>query len=205
MSIRFPIAILVATSVTFGLFFVMQSLVTNQEVRLEESEPVRIIDVVQDIQEQQVRRMERTVEKPPEPEAPPPEIETPQTQVEGPGKINLSNARVSSNNANAMGDINLGAGADGDYLPLVLVQPQFPRRAQERGVSGYCTVSLTVLEDGTVDPNSIVLVEEDPKGYFFRESRKAAAKFKYKPKVVNGVAQKVEGVTYRFRFDLADD
>jgi len=205
MIARLSTAIVAASGVTFALFMLMQGLVAmKDEVKLDEEKRFRFVDVIQDIQEQPPQRLERKVEKPPEPEAPPPEINTPVASLDGPSKLNLAPAKLNAGGRGAMGDINLGAGADGDFLPLVVVQPQYPRRAQERGVEGYCTVSLTVLEDGTVDPNSIALVEEDPKGYFFRASKKAASKFKYKPRVVNGKPQKVHNVKYKFSFNLAD-
>ena len=100
--------------------------------------------------------------------------------------------------------VSLADVPDGDYLPLVRVQPQYPRRAQQRGIEGSITVSLTVNADGTVSADTIQVIDEDPKGYFVKAAKKAAAKFKYKPKMVNGVGQKVEGVIYKFSFNLAD-
>ncbi|WP_417451610.1 energy transducer TonB [Kordiimonas sp.] len=198
-------SLLAASAVTFGLFFLMNSLVAfNDDVRLDEDKQLRFIDVVEDINEQPPQRMERKVEKPPEVEAPPPEMETPQVDIEGPNKMNLSIGRANSGSGVDLGSIDLGPSQDGDYLPLVRVQPQYPRRAQERGIEGYVIVELTVAEDGTVPSESIVIIEADPKGYFERAASKAAEKFKYKPKVVNGKPQKVTGVKYRFSFDLAD-
>lgn len=198
-------SLIAASGVTFGLFFLMQSLVSfNDEVDLEEDRQLRFVDVVEDIDDQPPQRMERKVEKPPEVEAPPPEMETPQVEVDGPNKMNLSIGRANSGSGVDLGSIDLGPSQDGDYLPLVRVQPQYPRRAQERGIEGYVIVELTVNEDGTVPPESILIIEADPKGYFERAATKAAQKFKYKPKVVNGQPQKVTGVKYRFSFDLAD-
>lgn len=99
--------------------------------------------------------------------------------------------------------VGLDGHADGDYLPLVRVQPQYPRRAQERGVEGYAVVELTVSTDGSVPSHSVVVVEAEPAGYFEASSIKAAQKFKYKPKVVNGNAQTVTGVRYKFSFNMA--
>jgi len=205
MIARLATAFFAASGVTFGLFFLMQALVNfDQDVNIDDSKRLRFVSVVEDIDEQPPQRMERKVEKPPEVEAPPPEMETPTVDVQGPNKMNLSIGRANSGAGVDLGSIDLGPSQDGDYLPLVRVQPQYPRRAQERGIEGYVIVELTVNEDGTVPPESIIIIEADPKGYFERAATKAAEKFKYKPKVVNGQPQKVTGVKYRFSFDLAD-
>lgn len=206
MIARVATALVAASGVTFGLFLVMNFLVAGDgEVNLDEKEQRRFIDIVQDIEDQPPQRLEREVEKPPEVEAPPPEIDTPQLDIKGPDKLNLSIGRANAGAGVDLGSIDLGPSSDGDYLPLVRVQPQYPRRAQERGIEGYAIVELTVAADGTVPQESIVVIEAEPKGYFERESIRAAAKFKYKPKVVNGKGQEVTGVRYRFSFNLAKD
>jgi len=198
------IAFVVSSGVTFGLFYLMQALVAYKDVDLKEERTFRFVDVVEDIQDQPPRQMERKVEKPPEVETPPPEIESPTVDVQGPDTVNLSIGRSNAGAGVELGGLDLGPSSDGDYLPLVRVQPQYPRRAAERGVEGYVIVELTVAADGTVPPDSIVVLEAEPKGYFERAAKKAAQKFKYKPKVVNGVGQQVTGVMYRFTFDLED-
>jgi len=205
MIARIATSLAVAGVVTFGLFLVMHMLVAGDgEVNIEDNERRRFVDVVQDIEDQPPQRLERVVEKPPEVEAPPPEIDTPQVDMSGPDKLNLSIGRANTGAGVDLGSIDLGPSSDGDYMPLVRVQPQYPRRANERGIEGFVIVELTVAEDGTVPPESIVIIQAEPKGYFERAATKAAQKFKYKPKVVNGKPQKVTGVRYKFTFDLAD-
>jgi len=205
MIARVATALVAASGVTFGLFLVMNFLVAgNDEINIDDGDRIRFVDVVQDIEDQPPQRLERQVEKPPEVEAPPPEIDTPQVAMAGPDKLNLSIGRANTGAGVDLGSIDLGPSSDGDYLPLVRVQPQYPRRANERGIEGFVIVELTVAEDGTVPPESILIIQAEPKGYFERAATKAAQKFKYKPKVVNGKPQKVTGVRYKFTFDLAD-
>ena len=202
MIARVATSLVAASGVTFALFLLMNFLVASGEVVVSNEEPPRFIDIVQDIDDQPPQRIERQVEKPPEVEAPPPEIDTPQVDMSGPNKLNLSIGRANTAGGVDLGSIDLGPSSDGDYLPLVRVQPQYPRRANERGIEGYVVVELTVAEDGTVPLSSIVIIDAQPKGYFERAATKAAAKFKYKPKVVNGKPQAVTGVRYQFTFNL---
>ncbi len=92
---------------------------------------------------------------------------------------------------------------DGEYLPIVKVQPIYPRRAQERGIAGYVLMEFTVTETGAVaDP---VVIEADPPGYFERAAMRAVLKFKYKPKIVNGEPVRVAGVRNLITFELEDE
>jgi len=203
-SLRLYAAGPLAAVCTSGLFLVMQGLVGGDgEVIIDEAERPRFIDIVQDIDENPPVRLVREVEKPPEVEYPP-EIDTPQLETGDPDKINVSIARASPGDGVDIGDIDLGPSSDGEYMPLVLVTAAYPPRAQKRGIEGYAVVELTVAEDGSVPLESVVIIEAEPKGYFERNSIKAAQKFKYKPKVVNGKGQAVTGVRYRFTFNLAE-
>ncbi|WND02886.1 energy transducer TonB [Temperatibacter marinus] len=205
MIARYASSLIAAVAVTFGLFMLMQFLVADPDLDLKETKKRKSINVIQDIKDQPPQRKERVLEKPPEPEIIEPEIDIPKVANVKPTNISLAPPPSAATGRAGLGNINLGAGADGDYLPLAMQQPVYPNRALERGIEGYCVVRLTVNEDGTVDSNSIELVEEEPKNVFFRASRKAAAKFKYKPRVVNGKGQKVTGVIYKFSFNLAED
>ena len=42
---------------------------------------------------------------------------------------------------------------DGEYLPIVKVQPIYPRRALQRGIQGYVIVEFTVTKNGSVFMN----------------------------------------------------
>lgn len=198
---RFGAAAVISSGITFGLFFIMQLLIATGDTSLQDEQAFRILNMVQQMDDSEVLREERKPEKPPEPEIEP-ELDVPDVQVLDPGSISVS---VATGRVNL--DVDLGAGfgafTDGDYLPIVKVEPLYPRRAQERGIEGYVIVEFTVTELGTVeDP---VVIEADPKGYFERASTRAALKFKYKPKVINGEAIRVPGVRNLFTYKIEDD
>ncbi|MDC0082435.1 energy transducer TonB, partial [Emcibacteraceae bacterium] len=86
------------------------------------------------------------------------------------------------------------------YLPIVRVPPQYPSRAAENGIEGYVIVTFTVTAEGTT--KNIVAIESSHK-MFVREAVKAARKYKYKPRVVDGEPIESSGVRVRIEFELA--
>lgn len=88
---------------------------------------------------------------------------------------------------------------DGDYLPIVKVSPIFPALAAERGIEGYVIVEYTVTATGTV--RDLVVVESSS-SLFEQSALEAAAKFRYKPRVVGGHSVAVPGVRTIIRFEL---
>ncbi len=189
---------------TAVLFYGMQSLVAGEgEVQLDQQPPVRIFASVQEPDETVIQTKEWHV---PEPEfVDPPIVDPVDTTIPiDPTAIPIGPIAppVAPNPGTQLP--NLGQ-SDGEHLPLVVVQPNYPDRAATRGIEGYVVVELTVAADGTVPKDSVRVVVAEPKGYFERDAKKAAAKFKYKPKIVDGVAQPVHGVRYQFTFELGSD
>ena len=85
-------------------------------------------------------------------------------------------------------------------LPIVKVQPIYPRRAQTRCIEGHVLLEFVVTANGAVrDP---VIVEAEPPGVFDRAAVDAALKFKYRPEVVNGEPIEVAGVRNLIKFEL---
>ena len=91
--------------------------------------------------------------------------------------------------------------AEGDYLPIVRVAPVYPARALSRGLEGYVDLSFTVTAAGTVrDP--IILFSTS--SLFERAASRAVLKFKYKPRVVDGIPVDVTDVKTRISFQIED-
>ena len=93
-------------------------------------------------------------------------------------------------------------GVEGNYVPVFIPSPDYPRRAQRLGVEGYAVVELTISQQGHA--TRIELVEEWPESYDFgEEALQAAERLLYAPRFIDGVAQEVTGVLYKYQFKMA--
>ncbi|MCK5425911.1 MAG: TonB family protein [Emcibacter sp.] len=99
-----------------------------------------------------------------------------------------------------IGPKNIGI-SDGDIQPIRKFAPPYPRVLQNREIEGYVVVSFTVNKMGAVENITIV---ESTHSAFERPSLRAVAKYKYKPRVIDGVAVAVPGVMEKISFKLED-
>lgn len=198
--VRYAIGVLLGLVVTFALFTLMRVLIHNDENPLNEAKNYRIADFLRVQEDEQIEVKDRKPKPPPPPDEPPPDVIKPQFDSSDVSQgVDIGAVAVNV-------DLNVDAGggfsSDGEYLPIVKVAPQYPRRAQTRGIEGYVLLEFVVTTTGAVrDP---VVVESQPSGIFDRAAMNAALKFKYKPKVVNGTPVEVAGVRNRITFELAD-
>lgn len=97
--------------------------------------------------------------------------------------------------------MNLTAGgSDRGVAPLVRVNPEYPRKALERGIEGWVHVRFTITAAGTV--KDLVVVDSEPKGVFDEAASKAVLRWRYNPRVENGVAVERVGEQTLIRFKL---
>ena len=216
MVIRISLSMIVGVVVTTVLFYLMQYLIQSGGSALTDDKIGNLVDFVRVKQDQDVQTKQRKPKKPPPPDEPPPD--TPPQNF----NVNVDQTGFSMNNVSLNVGVDVGGGgfgiSDGEYLPIVKVQPQYPRRALSRGMTGWVIVEFTVTEQGTVkDP---YVVEncgwiknarnegeciDNPNSVFDSAAMKAAVKFKYKPKVIDGVPVETAGVMNKITFELVDD
>lgn len=193
--VRVLVGALLAVPVAIGLFFVMHSLI-NRDYEQQDIEARKIADIVVPENEIEVNVREAKPEKVEDPEEPPPDLPTPDIDMDM--DLNVVNTAP-----RASVDVQIsatGISGDGEYLPIVKVAPVYPRRAQTRGISGYCIVEYTVTRTGSIrDPRA---VDCQPSGVFESASISAAEKFKYRPRVVDGEPIEVAGVQNLFTYEL---
>lgn len=188
-----------AVPIALGLFFLMNSLIDRQ-FEQDEIKAQKVAEIVVPDKEIETNRKEELPEKVEDPDEPPPDMEPLDFDTDlDMSTANMAPAVAVNVSISASG---LSSG-DGEYLPIVKVAPIYPRRAQTRGITGYCIVTYTVTTTGAIrDPYVENESDCSPKGIFERASLKAAAKFKYKPRVVDGQAIEVAGVQNKFTYEL---
>lgn len=197
MIARYGVATGVGVAITFGLLFVMQLLIASGRGEFSEARSARMIDFVRVEREEIVERKQQKPEKPPEPERQPemPNTTT-NTSFDTGLAVSVTAPQLGSNLE--IGGLGIGV-SDGEYLPIVKVQPVYPARAAQRGLEGYVIVEFTVTRTGTTKDIRVV---ESTSSLFDKAAVDAAAKFKYKPRVIDGEPVEVPGVRNKITFVL---
>ena len=193
------VALILGAAITFSLFYLMQSLIAAGVGEPIAGNAIRIADISIPDLEIEVTRTEPKPEEPDVPEEVPdlPDLEVTSMDMTGDTALNVARVEVDLGNIDA--NVSVGVN-DTDMLPIVTVNPQYPNRALSRGIEGWCQVIFTVTENGTVENPSVV--DSDPPEIFDSASLRAVLRFKFNPRVVNGVAVPVEGVQYLFTYKV---
>ena len=197
-----------AALITLALFFLMVALINLGDDSLPTDNSRKLGDVI--MPDRDIDTLFDNVDKPEEPEEQPEDIAQPELDLAPITGMEVSLPKPKANFA--------GSGSffrDGDYIPLFKVTPIYPRRAQERGIMGYAVVAFTITETGTVenaeplegfcgDPTNPETVFRAC-SIFNSAAKRASLKLKYKPKIVDGKAVRVDNVPHKFTFLLEED
>jgi protein TonB len=191
-----------AALITAALLWMMQYLIVTGVQAVTEDHTFRFVDFVRVQRDERVQPKEEKIERSPEAQAPP--AMQPERQFDdvdgigtGAGVIGVTAPRISH-------EVNLGREgffSDGDYMPIVQVAPQYPRRAADLGLEGFVILEFTVTREGTVrDPR----VLESSHEIFDRSAIDAVLRFRYRPRVIDGEPVEVPGVRFRITFEIWD-
>ena len=190
---RFLVAIVSGVIMALLLFLLMHALIGGRDGFKRPEDTGRVVDFVRVRAEEIVQTRDRQVpKKPPPPDKPPPppqlQTQAPQQQVRQVLDIETPDISVGVTGGPVVaagwqsGD-NMG---DGDIVPIVRIEPSYPRDAAMKGIEGYVKVMLTILPDGSVGDAQVI--EANPPRVFNREAIRAVLRWKFKPRIVDGQA-----------------
>jgi len=196
MFANFATAISTSTAVTLALFYTMNLLIQLQ--------PQALVEPRDRLQLSMVRVPKD--ENPPETYQPPPDREfikpplPPRTEMQNNSDSVTGFSRPKT--AQAPKPRMTGTALiiqDGPLIPLVRVSPTYPTIARQAGLEGWVLVQFDVLASGNV--SNIRIVESSDR-IFEKSARKAASRFRFKPRVNDGVALETTGVQNIFRYRM---
>jgi protein TonB len=196
---RFGLATLFGMAVTLLLLTVMYGLIASGDISSEQQGLKKIADIWQTDRSITDQVKQLLPEKPDKPLEPPPEMPYIEMELNAPtGAISMAAPNFDGLKVSMSGSFS----RDTDYIPVYVPQPDYPPIALRRGISGYAVIEVIITETGGVrDPK---LVEEYPENKGFgKYALRAAKKLKYKPRVIDGVAEEVPEVFYKFSFQIA--
>ena len=202
--VRWAVSMGIAGGVTLGLFFFMSVLIATGETLSERVSVVKVVDATMpDIELEVIEEIDKPepIEELTEEQ---PELQEKQISLDSGPSLNIERATIDIDTGLQLTNASINA-TDGDYLPLVAIAPQYPTRAAQRGIEGWCLVSFTVNGLGSVVEETITVVDAEPPQIFNRSSVRAAARFKFQPRVEDGIGVEVAGVQYLFRYQLEDN
>jgi len=198
---RYVFSIVVGVIVTLSLLFIMQLLIVTGKQALTKPRDRAQLEFVRVKRNEALNTEDFQPEKPPPPPEVPPETPPQEMDSMDPNapSINVAPPSVSAEtNIGGPGGMNI---AEGDYLPIVRVAPVYPARALSRGLEGYVDLEFTVTTTGTVRDPVVIF---STSSLFERAATRAVLKFKYKPRVVDGVPVDVPGVKTRITFKIEE-
>ena len=186
-------AAMAAVGITFGLFVFMYKLISSGGGDRDEIDAISGIRFGPvDIPDEVMTRSRRIPPKPPPPKKPPPppqmEIDD-QAQIIDMPKLDLPRMDLPLVGGSGMFIGNFGTvdkTSEGDVIPLVQIRPMYPRDAAMKGIEGWVRVEFTITPIGTVINPKVL--ESEPARIFNREVMRAIVQWKFKPRVVDGVA-----------------
>ena len=190
-----PLAVLV----TGILFLLMAALIFSDQVKIGEKGDTISINLNRKIVDSSANRQADQFERPKldTPPPPPPAINNSDFKPE------LGAVAVKAPSFDAKVDLGSGFNPDRDAQPLVRIPPDFPDRCKSNkaGQVETVVVEFDVTPDGQVVN---VRVISSTNSCLNRNSIRAAQRWKYQPKIVDGEAKPRYGVRTKFSYRLED-
>ncbi len=200
MVVRFMLTVGLGIVTSFALFWVMQALITVSG-ELKEGGGNLSVDFVRLKRDTAPEAKKREPPKREKPDAPPPPPQMNMAKAMNPGEavgeiVPMVDTGMELEKATSLS----AGGADTDVVPLVRVDPEYPPRARQQGLEGWVDIEFTISPVGTVQDARVI--GSQPTFVFDRAALKAVRRWRYNPRVENGVAVARAGVKVRLRFEL---
>ncbi len=137
-------------------------------------------------------------EPPPEPAPePPPQLAPAPSSEPAPEPAPRPSAPSSAEPAPAVDQAEQGPVDVGRIAPTRRVPPEYPSRAQRRGLEGHVELQFLIRPDGSVDRSSLRVIESRPRNVFDSAAEQAVARWQFEP--ASGVRRARQRLEFQLR------
>ncbi len=201
--LRWIVGTAIAAFVTFALFVMMMVLIKGDFTPQEKADNTsfeinpKVEDIKVAVRETKIAKVRKVVTPPP-----PPQIERQQAAQPTVAIASLEGA-IPDFEAPKLDKASFKiAVSDRDAQPLVRIPPIMPPRFMQGDHSGHCTVLFDVSPNGQPFNISATYCTSN---LLKRATEKNVARWKYNPKIVDGLAVARTGVQTTIKFKLSDE
>ena len=188
-------ALFCAATITASLFLLMNYLIQTPELAVPEN-PVRPVPnpvlkerIIQD------RLTPPPPKKQPVTQAPPVRPPVDIAQIEGQGGVQFGRP---DNTFEGGGDIDFAP--TGAPIARVMIAPDYPHRAAQKGIEGFVIARFDITETGATE--NIEILDAVPADIFDKAAVRAIARWKFTPYEVSGEVRPFYGMSKRLTFEL---
>ena len=175
-----------------ALFLVMHELISGSSGAQSAGGAGQIVDLIRVREDDAVRTKQRVrPAKPPPPKEPPPPPKLNLAQEPKPARqrvqVNMPRIELPASGGGGpyLGKWSPGdAAAEGEAVPIVRIDPQWPREALEEGTEGFVRLEVLIGTDGST--KDVRVLESEPGRLFVRNAVRAVRRWKFKPRIVDG-------------------
>lgn len=198
--LRIGTCMALACVVAAALFYLDSVLVRRPNTFDSRIDRAKLVDFVRVQEQEYLVTKKRMPKKPPPPDAPPPppKLQVAANDMAPPMDINMDipaiDIPMGGGNGPFIGSWSSRTGdraMDGDVIPIVRIEPQYPREALLKGMEGWVRLAFTIQEDGSVC--DVAVVEAEPARVFNRNAVRAVLRWKFKPRIVDGQPVRRQG------------
>ncbi|MDN3379279.1 MULTISPECIES: energy transducer TonB [unclassified Pseudoalteromonas] len=191
-------AIIGGAAMTFAAFAFMQYLISGEQRATNLNTKDIVVEIFQVPEDTKVQQ-KQTLPPPPKMQTPPkvPPRNPPSTDT------NVITTAITPNISidKIGGDIKTHLQQPtGEATPIVRINPKYPTIAAREGIEGWVQLSFNISPSGEVIDAQVT--DSEPKRIFDREALRAIKRWKYRPKVIDGIAQLQTGQSVQLDFKL---
>ena len=193
---------------TLFLFYIMAQLVSRPAKLDKNIYADKAINFIRQIPNSQLNERKRVIPKKPPAEKPLPKM--PRLSVNKPSSESkpqpvmpapsVSNLALGAGPYLGAGGLGGSGNSDRDAIPLVRIDPIFPRKAALLGREGQVRVKFDVNTAGEV--TNVRIVQANPPRLFNQAAKKTIYQWKYRPKIIDGKTVVQQGIEVLLVFKL---